>query len=76
MLEDNNANYRLSYKTGLGFSENGDAIGWMVGWIEENEHPYFFSLNVEGPHDTDVTAVSMSILKGILKQMGFFEGKK
>ena len=76
MLQENNANYKLSYKTGLGFRENGDAIGWIVGWIEENQHPYFFVLNVEGPHDTDMLNVRMNILKGILKQLGFFEGKK
>jgi beta-lactamase class D len=76
MLQENNANYKLSYKTGWGFRENGDAIGWIVGWIEENQHPYFFVLNVEGPHDTDMLTIRMNILKGILKQFGFFEGKK
>ena len=76
MLQESNANYQLSYKTGLGYKENGNAIGWMVGWIEENRHPYFFVLNVEAPHDADVAAARMNILKGILKGMGFFEGKK
>jgi len=76
MLQEDNANYKLSYKTGWGFRENGNAIGWVVGWIEENQHPYFFVMNVEGPHDIDLLTVSMNILKGILKQMGFFEGKK
>jgi len=76
MLQENNANYNLSYKTGWGFRENGNAIGWVVGWIEENQHPYLFVLNVEGPHNTDIAIVRMNILKGILKQLGFFEGKK
>ncbi len=76
MLQESNANYKLSYKTGWGFKENGNALGWITGWIEENQHPYFFVLNVEGPHDTDMLTVRMNILKGILKQMGFFEGKK
>src|SRR5919204_5747497 len=76
MLQEDNANYKLSYKTGWGFRENGNAIGWVVGWIEENQHPYFFVLNVEGPHNTDMLTVRMNILRGILKQLGFFEGKK
>src|SRR6476620_2047544 len=76
MLQENNANYNLSYKTGWGFRENGNAIGWVVGWIEENQHPYLFVLNVEGPHNTDIAIVRMNILKGILKQLGLFEGKK
>lgn len=76
MLQEDNANYKLSYKTGWGFRENGNAIGWVVGWIEENQHPYFFVLNVEGPPAIDMPTVRMNILKGILKQLGFFEGKK
>ncbi len=76
MLQENNANYKLSYKTGFGFSENGNAIGWVVGWIEENQHVFPFVLNVEGPYDTDIATLRITILKGILKQLGFFEGKK
>ena len=76
MLQEDNANYKLSYKTGAAFAENGNAIGWVVGWIEENRHPYFFALNFEGPHNTNISTIRMNILKGILKQQGFFEGKR
>ena len=76
MLQENNANYRLSYKTGWGYKENGNSIGWIVGWIEENQHLYFFVLNIEAPHNADITTVRLNMLKGILKQLGFFEGKK
>jgi len=76
MLQENNTNYQLSYKTGMGYTENGNALGWMVGWIEENVHVYFFVLNIEGPHNTDMTTVRMNILKGILKHEGFMQGKK
>ncbi len=77
MLREDNSNYKLSYKTGWGNKENGNEIGWIVGWIEENKHPYFFVLNIESPdHKIDMTNVRMNILKSILKQMGFFEGKK
>ncbi len=76
MLQENNSNYRLSYKAGWGFKENGNAIGWIVGWIEENQHPYFFVLNAEGTHDTNMSLTRINILKGILEQLGFFEGKK
>lgn len=76
MLQESNTNYQLSYKTGWGFRENGNAIGWIVGWIEENHHPYFFVLNVEGPHNTNMYTIRLNILKAILKQWGFLEGKK
>ena len=75
MLQENNSNYQLSYKTGWGYTENGNALGWVVGWIEENIHVYFFVLNIEGPHNTDA-AVRMNILKGILNHEGFMKGKK
>lgn len=76
MLFENNSNYQLSYKTGWGFRENGNPVGWIVGWIEENRHPYFFVLNIESPvHDYDMGPVRLNMLKSILKEMGFFEGR-
>lgn len=76
MLFEENTNYRLGYKTGWGFRENGNAIGWVVGWIEENKHPYFFVLNIESPDkDFDMWTIRMKMLKDILKHLGFMEGK-
>ncbi len=76
MLQEDNANYKLYYKTGLGYRENGRSIGWIVGWIEENHHPYFFVLNVEGDPNAELWTIRKKILTGILKKEGFFEGKK
>ena len=76
MLFENNTNYRLGYKTGLGYLENGNILGWVVGWVEENGHPYFFVLNAESPNrDIEMTKIRLKILKDILKQLGFLEGK-
>ncbi len=75
MLFENNTLYRLGYKTGWG-TEGGRDIGWIVGWIEENNHPYFFVLNLESKDpDFDMRTVRMKLLKDILKDLGFFEGK-
>ncbi|MGB5007398.1 MAG: class D beta-lactamase [Ferruginibacter sp.] len=77
MLQENNTAYQLSYKTGWGFGEDGNAIGWLVGWIEENKHVYFFVTFVKAPaKEIDMKTVRLNITKGILKQYGFFEGKK
>ncbi|MBP6285984.1 MAG: class D beta-lactamase [Ferruginibacter sp.] len=77
MLQDNNTAYKLSYKTGWGFGVDGNAQGWMTGWIEENNHVYFFVTFVKAPdRDTDIATARMNITRGILKQYGFFEGKK
>ena len=77
MLMEDNSNYRLSYKTGWGNAENGDSIGWIIGWIEENKHPYFFVLQLRSADpQVDMAAARLRILKGMLKQLGFMEGKK
>lgn len=77
MLQENNTAYKLSYKTGWGFAEDGNALGWIVGWIEENQHVYFFVTFVKAPDkNTDIKAVRMNIMRSVLKQYGFFEGKK
>ncbi len=76
MIQENNAKYILAYKTGWGNKENGNSIGWIVGWIEENKHPYFFVLNIEGKADIDMGTIRKNILMEILKQQGFLQGKR
>jgi len=77
MLFEDKPEYKLSYKTGWGQKENGNQLGWMVGWIEENRHPYFFVLNVESKDkNIDMSNVRMKILKDILKQLEFMQGRK
>ena len=76
MLFENNASYRLGYKTGWGKTENGNHLAWIVGWVEENNHPNFFVLNFESTDpNADIPTIRMNILKGILKQLGFLQGK-
>jgi beta-lactamase class D len=76
MEQKSTANYKLSYITGEGVLENGKQLGWVVGWIEENRHPYFFALNIEGDHNTQLAPALVDLLKSILTQQAFFEGKR
>jgi beta-lactamase class D len=77
MLQEQNTAYKLSYKTGWGFLENGNSIGWVTGWVEENNHVYFFVTLIKAPQkEVDMKTIRMNITKGILKQLGFLEGKK
>jgi beta-lactamase class D len=77
MLFEDKPEYKLSYKTGWGQKENGSQLGWVVGYIEENRHPYFFVLNLESADaQIDMPAVRMRILKGILDKLGFMKGMK
>ena len=77
MLFENNANYKLSYKTGWGSRENGNQLCWIIGWIEENRHPYFFVMNIESPDKSiDMAGIRIKMLKDILTQYEFFKGIK
>ena len=77
MLREDNTAYKLSYKTGYGFDEGNNSIGWVVGWIEENNHVYFFCTLTKAPGDPAGFSDSrIAITKDILKRYGFFEGKK
>jgi beta-lactamase class D len=77
MLQEDNTAYKLSYKTGWGFDEQKNNIGWQVGWIEENNHVYFFVTFIKGgPANIDMKLIRQNITTGILKQLGFFEGRK
>ncbi len=77
MMQEDNTTYKLSYKTGWGFDEKGDNIGWITGWIEENRHVYFFVTFVKSPDQKiDMRNVRLDITRDILKHYGFFEGKK
>jgi beta-lactamase class D len=76
MVREKTDKYTLAYKTGWGKTDQGNQLGWIVGWIEENRHIYFFSMNVESPDkNVDMISARLNILKGILGQMGFFEGR-
>lgn len=75
-LESNSA-YRFAYKTAQGKMENGHSVGWVMGWVEENKHPYFFVLNLESPDPgKDLQQTGLVIVRAILQQLGLFSGKK
>lgn len=77
MVQEDNTLYKLSYKTGWGFDDEKNNIGWVVGWIEENRHVYFFVTLVKSPdQEIDMQQVRLNITKDILKDLGFLEGKK
>lgn len=76
MLMEDSTLYKLSYKTGAGVDEQHNPVGWVVGWIEENMHVYFFVTLIKSPaKDIDMKTAGMNITKGILKELGFFKGE-
>lgn len=77
MLQEDNTLYQLSYATGTGIDENDNSFGWVLGWIIENRHIYFFVTYIRSPDKSiDMKATGIHISKAILKKMGFFKGER
>lgn len=77
MLQEDNNLYQLSYATGSGTDDKNNAIGWVLGWIVENQHVYFFVTFVKSPESNlDMNSTGIHVSKSILKGMGFFKGEK
>ncbi|MEO6836862.1 MAG: penicillin-binding transpeptidase domain-containing protein [Ginsengibacter sp.] len=77
MLLEDNTLYQLSYATGAGIDEKNNSFGWVLGWIIENRHVYFFVTYLKSPQkNIDMQATGVHISKSILKSMGFFKGEK
>ena len=77
MMMEDKPTHRLSYKTGLATKEDGTPITWVVGWIEENQHPYFFVLNMETKDKlVNLKDARMNVLRNILTQLNFFKGQR
>jgi len=47
MLYQKTDQYTMYSRTGLGPIENGNGIGWFIGFIEKGNEVYYFALNVE-----------------------------
>ena len=72
ILQEQNANYKLSYLVAT-----DTAIGnqsWVVGYVEENLHPYFFVLHTSATDGKDLKNRNINLLKSILAKEGFFKG--
>ena len=75
ILMEDNSNYRLSYITGVDTTANKNEA-WVLGYVEENQHPYFFVLNTNANKSTNLTDNNINLLKKILLQQGFLKGTR
>ena len=75
ILMEDNSNYRLSYITGIDTTA-GKNTAWVLGYVEENQHPYFFVLNTKAKKSTNLTDNNINLLKKILLQQGFLKGTR
>lgn len=77
MLMEDRPEYKLSYVVGDGRKADGTPLSWVTGYIEENNHPYLFVLNMESKDPTaNLRTARIPIVKGILDKLGFMKGVK
>lgn len=77
MMKEDNTLYKMAYLAAPGVDALKRPICWVVGWVEENKHPFFFCTLVKAENQSSLqSATAIQITHSILKQYGFFEGKK
>lgn len=74
MVEDKTL-YKLSFLHSTAVSSENKPMEWLTGWIEENNHVYFFVTLVKR-NDMNSGKCAEQITRSILKQYDFFNGKK
>ena len=72
ILKEDNASYQLSYM--IGSEKSIDPNFWIVGYVEENKHPYFFVMHLKSNNAQFDNASLVNLLKTILLQQGFLKG--
>ena len=72
ILKEDNASYQLSYM--IGSEKSIDPNFWIVGYVEENKHPYFFVMHLKSTNAQFDNASLVNLLKTILLQQGFLKG--
>ena len=75
LIKENNAAYQLAYHSSQTTLANGAVLSWIIGWVEENKHPYFFVMNTESKSGKSQEQ-PIDLLKKILLQQGFLMGKR
>ena len=68
IIKEDNASYKLSYINGVETGAN--PAQWLVGYLEENKHPYFFVMYI----NSDNMTKGVAVLKSILLEQGFLKG--
>jgi beta-lactamase class D len=73
LLNEENGSYRLRAKTGSSF-QDGRAIGWYVGYLEQNDNVYFFATNIESDEsDQNFRNARIEITRQILQRFGLLK---
>ncbi|MBR8537350.1 class D beta-lactamase [Carboxylicivirga sediminis] len=73
MLQEQNDDYTLYYKTGAGEIRHGNCIGWVIGFVEKGDELYYFAMNIEDKDFKSILGKRIVITKEVLKELGVSE---
>ncbi len=65
--------YRLSAKTGMGWTPQGRPLGWWVGYVERGGDVYFFAFNLEADGFDAITANRVPKAREALEALGLID---
>jgi beta-lactamase class D len=66
-------NYTLAWLEAYTGDSTGRPLAWVMGWVMERQHPYFFVLNYEGSNECGLPE---KLMRKVLTQQGLFKGVK
>jgi len=69
LLKEIEPQYKLSAKTGGGQLENGNFIGWYVGYVEQKDNVYFFALNIEAENYRAIKDRRIELTRQVLMKL-------
>lgn len=72
MVEEEGPGWVLRAKTGWGRPEDGDEVGWKVGWVERDGRRFFFAVLIRPPADGEfpMRRAQGEISRRILEELG------
>lgn len=70
MLIEATENYKLYAKTGAGTIAKGKALGWFVGFVENDKGVHYFALNIDGDSFQQVIKTRIDVARQQLSLLG------
>lgn len=73
MLTETKPSYRLFAKTGAGKTDDGNMLGWYIGFVENSAGVHFFAFNFDSQSYGEMKAKRVKLAKNHLRQAGIIE---
>ncbi|NOT63195.1 MAG: hypothetical protein HOP19_23545 [Acidobacteria bacterium] len=72
LLRESGDGYRYYLKTGAGYLQNGNYLGWSIGWLETSTGVYVFALNLTQRVPETARDATRSLHKQVLAAAGYW----